>query len=336
MGIFLILWILIVLIGAKKNASNTQTVFTKEFSLAIRGIAAAEIMLGHIGMETGSIILYPNRKAGILFVAIFFSLAGYGLVYSYEHKKNYLQHFITKKLKRILIPAYFVYVLFIITSAILNRNLLEIISIINPKKFFLLTNWYVWEILLLYLLFYIIYKINMKFKQQIILIVVVSIIFVAYLLKLENPWYGSTLSFWFGMWYYMNQEKVMNIIKKNYYGTCGMITIILCLAVGVFYFFDDRNVIGNIFARNIASVSFVLLVIVFAYKVELGNKLSFWIGKYSYEIYLFHLTFIIILKHMILISPILYAITVVCMTLVCSILYNKCERYILYLINKRI
>ena len=37
-------------------------------SYSIRGIAAIEIMLGHIGLDTQNAFLYANRKAGILFV----------------------------------------------------------------------------------------------------------------------------------------------------------------------------------------------------------------------------------------------------------------------------
>lgn len=40
-------------------------------SQAIKGLSALEIMIGHLGIATGFSFLYPNRKAGILFVGIF-------------------------------------------------------------------------------------------------------------------------------------------------------------------------------------------------------------------------------------------------------------------------
>ena len=54
--------------------------------IALRGICAIEIMIGHIGLATGSIILYPNRKAGILFVGIFFCYQDMG--YHIVKRKN--------------------------------------------------------------------------------------------------------------------------------------------------------------------------------------------------------------------------------------------------------
>lgn len=77
--------------------------------MALRGICAIEIMPGHIGIATESMVLYPNRKAGILFVGIFFALSGYGLMYSMKNKKDYLQTFWKRRIPKILVPAYVVF-----------------------------------------------------------------------------------------------------------------------------------------------------------------------------------------------------------------------------------
>lgn len=80
-------------------------------SHAIRGICAVEIMLGHIGIATDSLWLYPSRKAGVLFVGVFFTLSGYGLMKSLAQKKDYLKHFLRKRIGSTLLPAYIVYLL---------------------------------------------------------------------------------------------------------------------------------------------------------------------------------------------------------------------------------
>ena len=69
-------------------------------------------MLGHIGIATQSVFLYANRKAGILFVGIFFMLSGYGLIYSLNNKPNYINNFLKKRMCRIFFPAYIVYIVF--------------------------------------------------------------------------------------------------------------------------------------------------------------------------------------------------------------------------------
>ena len=106
MILVLIVWILLILVGINHNQQD----FLYEMNIiALRGICAIEIMLGHIGIVTGSIWLYPNRKAGILFVGVFFLLSGYGLMYSIENKKNYLKYFLYRKIQKLILPAYFIF-----------------------------------------------------------------------------------------------------------------------------------------------------------------------------------------------------------------------------------
>ena len=75
--VVIFLWLLLCIWGIKKR--QEESVLSSEQSIAVKGVCAIEIMLGHIGLATGSVFLFPNRKAGILFVGIFFLLSGYGL-----------------------------------------------------------------------------------------------------------------------------------------------------------------------------------------------------------------------------------------------------------------
>ena len=70
MVIILILWIILIFWGISENKNHSNPL-NKSLALALRGICAIEIMIGHIGLVTGSVVLYPNRKAGILFVGFF-------------------------------------------------------------------------------------------------------------------------------------------------------------------------------------------------------------------------------------------------------------------------
>lgn len=92
-----LLWLVLIVVGIKYNKTASETAFTPDNSVALRGICAIEIMMGHLGIATGSMVLYPNRKAGILFVGVFFALSGYGLMYSVINKNDYMVNFIFKK-----------------------------------------------------------------------------------------------------------------------------------------------------------------------------------------------------------------------------------------------
>lgn len=88
-----------------------DNILSKSTTNALKGISAIEIMIGHLGIATGWMLLYPNRKAGILFVGLFFFISGYGLMFSYLRNKNYLKNFLIKKVVIIIVPAYLVYLL---------------------------------------------------------------------------------------------------------------------------------------------------------------------------------------------------------------------------------
>lgn len=136
---------------APKNQYYNKILIQQQ-STVLRGICAVEIMLGHIGIATGSLLLYPNRKAGILFVGIFFMLSGYGLSYGVSHKETYLDHFLLKKMLKILIPAVIIWIVARGVQMLLDP------PIHNITSFFESTNWYVWEILGYYICFWLVYK----------------------------------------------------------------------------------------------------------------------------------------------------------------------------------
>lgn len=81
----LFLWVALDVWGMTKR--QNESVLSSEQTGALKGICAIEIMMGHIGSATESIFLFPNRKAGILFVGVFFLLSGYGLAYSMANKQ---------------------------------------------------------------------------------------------------------------------------------------------------------------------------------------------------------------------------------------------------------
>lgn len=231
-----LLWLVLIVVGIKYNKTASETAFTLDNSAALRGICAIEIMMGHLGIATGSMVLYPNRKAGILFVGVFFALSGYGLMYSVINKNDYMVNFIFKKAGKLLIPVYIVFVINNVLDNVIEKNSLDFREFVNIKNIFLMTNWYVWELLMLYIVFHICFKTSRNAKIIFLVILCFSIIFViaAYVFKLENPWYGSTLCFGFGMFYYLHREQFKEIfVLRNpiikMAGCCLIMIASICL-----------------------------------------------------------------------------------------------------------
>lgn len=248
MIVIVITWLSIILTGIQYNKNKSDAALSAANSTALRGICSFEIMIGHIGVETGSMALYLNRKAGVLFVGVFFALSGYGLMYSIANKENYLADFLPDRIRKIIIPAYIAFIINIIAESIINSNQINMINIVNMKKFFYFTSWYVWELLILYMIFYFSAKLDRSLKKSHVIIFIFSFIFIctAYLVKAANPWYGSTLCFWFGIVYYLNRDKFKEIFVLNYpFAKIVANCILIIIATGLFYQGGGNWLIGR-------------------------------------------------------------------------------------------
>lgn len=326
MILIVLFWILLLLYGIRYNKHYDNDPFSSRHSLALRGICAVEIMIGHLGLPnaTNSLFLYPNRKAGILFVGIFLALSGYGLIYSLRSKKDYMRHFLWKRISKVLFPAYVVYMVSIFT----NVRDAQFFQLFDMKKFFLTTNWYVWEIILLYIGFFICFK-YLKRPWNIISLFVflTGFIIVAFILKIDKPWYGSTLCFGLGILYGEKDGFRFSNIKLYKYSSLFMLGGVVGLAIALFYVLGEQSVIGNPIARNVASVAFVLMTIGLLYRFKIGNNCSAFLGKYSYEIFLMHPLFIELLRPSIE-NDFIYAVAVIICTIVSAYAIKQAGRFL--------
>lgn len=210
----LLLWILMLLYGVKKNKIGSPPM-EREQSVALRGICAVEIMIGHIGLLTGNPVLYPNRKAGILFVGLFLMLSGYGVAYGADHKEKYLNHFIARKLAKLLLPAYITYAVYM-TALILIFGETGWNSLFDIAGFFQKTNWYVWEQLAFYIIFCFAYTVIPKRANLLIGLLSVGFVGIAFGIGIDVPYYGSTLCFALGLYYYQFEEMLTRAFREKF------------------------------------------------------------------------------------------------------------------------
>lgn len=314
MPLILLSWLLLIFVGIKYNKEKNPIPLDIDTTLALKGISAIEIMLGHIGKNTGSIILFPNRKAGILFVGIFFALSGYGLMYSIDNKKNYQNVFLKQRIIKIVLPAYLIYIL---RTVLLQEPLSYIVNI---RIFFEETNWYVWEILVLYTIFYLFAKISLKNISITLFFFSIVFVVIAYILKIDIPWYGSTLCFPLGIYYYLYNDKIYKyyVTTNQYMRVIFVSSIALFIGISTFFMLGE-SFIGYVVARNIASTSFVILAFFLLYSFRIENKISKWLGKYSYEIFLIHFVYLKVFKA--INNPFMYALIVIMTTIASAYLF---------------
>jgi peptidoglycan/LPS O-acetylase OafA/YrhL len=321
----LFLWFGLIVCGISKNVDQSSP-FEPRQAQALRGICAVEIMIGHIGLATGSSVLYANRKAGILFVGIFFLLSGYGVAYSAEHKKDYLKGFLLNRAVRILVPVYVTKILILLLNWIVTRYFGLTFSL-TAGQFFFAFNWYVWEQLFFYLLYWFACKFVPKQTEVFVLLGSLALTAAAFVCGLDNPWYGSSLCFALGLFYYKFCKR-HSVLRFT--GRCCFVTaasaILLAISMAAFFVLGNDSVIGNPVARNVASVSFCVLTILLLYRFRTVNAVSGFLGQCAYEIFLIHPSILSLLKTLSVTSTLATEFVTIALTIPLAYLAHRAVR----------
>lgn len=315
MIVILLLWVVLILYGIGRNEEGSPPLELNQ-TIALRGICAVEIMIGHIGLLTGNISLYLNRKAGILFVGIFFMLSGYGLAYGNEHKQEYMKSFLPRRFWRLLLPAYLAYAVYVLCCAVVF-NEMQWTALFDLTFFFHNINWYVWEQLGLYAVFWLAYQFMPRKMFALSAVLLLSVIFVgiAFVTGMDMPYYGSTLCFAFGLYYFQYEEWFARTVDQYFWKLLAATGGVLAAAMGMFFVLGDSSILGNPVARNIASTSFCMMVILLLGKISVGNRVSYLLGKCSYEIFLVHPFVFVLLMEIDFASQIVYSVVGICISI---------------------
>lgn len=275
-----------------------ETYIGREQTTAIKGLFALVIFSSHIrtyielsGYQ-GLIYDHLLNLIGQLMVVMFLFYSGYGILEAYKAKKHYENNFIKRRFLKVLIHFDCAVFIYLIVDIILKIKYTPIDYLLCWTGWKAIGNskWFVFDILLLYLITYISFKIvkfisirnkkidKIKFLVFCCLVETIFAIAILFLLKRNEGswWYDTLLSFPCGMLFSCYKEKIENWAKKNYILTLGVNMI----CFGIFYS------INSFIAYNICSCFFAITVVLLTMKVKIYNNLFNWLGKASFSIYI--------------------------------------------------
>ena len=287
---------------------------------AVQGFAAVAIILHHLAQElagnAGAIGFF--NELGVLFVGIFFFFSGYGLYTSLSTKENYLKGFLKKRFVTILIPFYICIIVFTVAAAISGTqfNPIQLLCVLSGWSLINANMWYIVEIVILYIAFYVIYKLirNRTAATVVMTIFVAAMITGSFLLAHGADmscsfwfqgewWYNSTLLFVIGIIFSKHSDLIRRIARKGY----AILLPVSAILVAVFAwltnyalshysywseipggdpaYMDKLRCLSVQLPFVIFFVCFVLLVMM---KVRFGNPVLKFLGSISLELYLIH------------------------------------------------
>lgn len=319
LGITILFFLILILPGVKLRRMSDGIINSK-INYALRGLFALEIVVGHAYTNTKIVGLFLFEKGMICAVGVFFMLSGYGLIKSFKTKEKYMDNFPIKRLIGIGFPVLETCVVFWFIQIIQYGE-----DVVNQEWHFSeLINWYIIELSILYVVFYICYKFFDLSKAVVNLCVVVFILtLIMFAIGLHECWYVSTLCFVLGIILFDNEKKIIDIIIKK--KSCCLLSIgfLFFISIGSLLF-DKENRIFVFATRILATLSFCCLLMVIITNLEIGNKVLNFIGKYSVYIYLIH---IILLKPLLIIyyntNIFIYIFCLVGLSILLGVLFDK-------------
>ena len=320
---------------------NTLYITTKDTGNIIRGLGALGVMGSHITVSAPWFVnmLFPGR----LWVAIFFFFTGYGLTYSFSLKGDtYFEDFIKKKVFKIYIPFVIAETVYVLSKFLLGTEYTIEQFLLKCSGIYLENTvlWYVIELLGINFLFYLNnhYIIN-KFRNIILadiistlLIYIVFLIF-AIFLDLGNWWYISTSGYILCVVAYYYKDRILKIIDTSWFINITTISFILLYSLYIYIIiakintiFLPRNYVLTLLCIVLAPL-FIFLLAIFFQKFNIHSKILNYLGKISFDVYLWHmLCFLIVRKYFE--SWIIVSLITVIATLIISYFSNKLFFYI--------
>ena len=112
-------------------------------------------------------------------------------------------------------------------------------------------------------------------------------------------------------------------IQKHYHAALlGTGIVLICSVVG-FVVLGTGSMIGNPVCRNLAAMSFCVLIIVILNRYEIGNRISYRLGKCSYELFLIHFFVMSVLVQFHIASSVILGLLTIVLSVVGAIMVNK-------------
>ena len=216
---------------------------------------------------------------------------GYGLVYSWKAKADYLNGFLRKRVVRVLWPYITANCFAILIYAIFDNGVIfrdALISFVSLR--YLSSAWYVFAIILFYIAFYMIGKRAHNEKNLVMLLIAFWIVYflVCVVTHQKTFWYNSSFCFVLGV---VGAIQKQYSLKVNSKGRLFAYSLILVIAIAMIAFSPRKLILDLTF-----STLFSALIAVFVFTFEIKNKVLDKLGGISYEVYLVHPSVLFMIK----------------------------------------
>ncbi len=276
-------FLFILLYGIRPQGLTSEDGYLSSFN-SLRGLFALEIVVGHV-VRYESSLLYPLGKFMIVSVAYFFFVSAYGLSLSMERKPDYLRGFLQKKCAYLVLIALLAYIFSLIAGLISGQAIGSSDVILG---FFTETNWYIWELIFFYVLFYIGFRFIKKGRLAFIFAATLLLCLFCFYIGLQQAYYSSAFGFFAGLLFHRYFDEIRTFLWKKR----GLWLTALMLILGLMSLMLSAESLMGMVLRNIMCISVLMLLYYFLSYLSPQNPILSFLGRYSAEIYLYQFVFL--------------------------------------------
>ena len=322
----------------------------------IQAAACIGVILHHLTQQVtgygvvsqGPVTLF--NYIGFLFTSLFFFFSGYGLITRFYTKPDYLRFFLLKRLPSVLIPFWVINLLRCLSDRFIYGTHESFGEILRDTLGITLgssNSWFIIEIVILYLAFYVLFSlIPDKDLALVLLWIVVAVLIIFGFLRGHDPegskgswfrgewWYNSTIAFILGTLYGRCRKKADLFIQKRYALLLAAGTILMVASVHISIFmvrrfgyyregFSDarRSAALTLLSQSAACGFFVVFILLVSMKITLGNRAIRYLSGIRAELFLVHGYFVSRVFGNVRLAPFVrYAVVISCSILCTAVL----------------
>lgn len=311
--------------------------FDLENTNCMRGFWCLIVLLVHIPAQYQNSIQNVIGSFAYIGVTFFFMTSSYGLTLgAIKDIEKVRQGFWKRRLGKLLLPMVIVNIARVTAEAVCLKSF-------TWWKLFAITG-FVRQILFFYFIFWIVIcilpeKISFDIKCVILYISVVLFSVVIYFWKTNGifGWPVESFGFAYGLLLARKKEIFLKLSKKKAWIFAGIFCG-LSLIVGVTYLkFKSIVFLGDYLIKTILGISILCFMLFLNSRISIGNCVSRFLGKISYEVYLIHdVIFIVLAALPLTLNSGVFVLCSIIFTIVFSFVVNKLSDLVLGIPKKMI
>lgn len=299
---FLFLWKLKII---RRKGIYNELYLSRDTTSSVKGLLALSIVFHHLAQRTlGGPIFHKFFYTGAISASLFFFFSGYGLMKRYLTDPGYPKHFLSRRVMPVLLTYLLATGIYWTAYAAFGKaySLGEIGLVLWQGSPIVPFSWFVINILLFYLVFFMLMRLPHKNPQRILAGAgLFCILWTGFCAGRGYGlfWSDTTPLLAVGMLWAQYEERILEWIRKR-----SLPVSLICLGGFLPSFLitvllsENTSMDGIKWPANaLAACFFVLLFLLFSQKALIGNPVLHFFGRISFELYLMQGLFIGLLRN---------------------------------------